>query len=226
LSRKVAQAAIEAVARRFSGNLDQGPGPKAVLTLGGRRAVLDVMTMRARAPSRARVIGPRLRFDKVALSLVARLRTALWEFVPDDRTIVVTVTAPIRVPAKTAAAVEEKVHRLLTNRARPARLRAMIHGNQVQVRILPGGTRRTSKVVGFVHNPDSDASVLIGLTRRFLACIGSGRRVAGERWLVIANQAGLLPPETYRHVCSGLALRTVYERLLVVLPGGRIESLR
>jgi len=118
--------------------------------------------------------------------------------------------------------VEEKVHRLLANRAAPARFRGMVHGNQVRVHIVRGGTRRTSRVIGIVHNPDSEPSVLIELTRRLLACIGSGRRPssesAGERWLIVADEKGLLPLETYRNVCSQLGIGTVFERLLLALP--------
>ena len=221
MSRRAERAAIQTVAKRFSATVARGADlADAVVTIGGRTVALDVMTLRSRAPGRTGVIKPRLRFDKVALGLVARLRTALQGLVPDGRTIVVTVTAPIRVRAKTAAAIEGEVHRLLANRARPARLRAMIHRNQVQVRIVPGGTRRTSKVIGFVHNPDSEPSVLIELTRRLLACLGSGRRPcsesAGERGLIVADEKGLLPLETYRSVCSQLG----------ILPSGRIESLQ
>jgi hypothetical protein len=44
----------------------------------------------------------RLRFDKVALRLVGGLKAALASVVPEGETVAFTITAPIRLPAKTA----------------------------------------------------------------------------------------------------------------------------
>jgi hypothetical protein len=224
-------AIIGAVARHFSATIGHEAEPAgAILRIGGRSFALEVVTMPSPVRSRSGGGKPRLRFDRVALGSIARLRASLQPWVPDRSTIVVTMTAPIRLPSKTTAAIEQKARALLAKRGAPAGVRAMIHGNAVQVRILPGGTSRTSKVIGFVHNPDSDPRVLLELIRRLLLCTGSARGpaagFAGERWLVITDRNGLLPVETHRHFCSQLGLGSAFARLLVMLPGGRIESLR
>ena len=99
------RAAIEAVARRFSATWETGDGesPDAFLTIAGERIALDVAVIDQMFAKRGDLTKPRLRFDKVALRLVRDLQAVLSEAVPDGEAVVLTVTAPIREPAKTAA---------------------------------------------------------------------------------------------------------------------------
>jgi len=225
-STKTEQTAIQAVARHISATLEEGSGSAdAYLTVAGKRIALVATAIESRVARRAKVTKPRLRFDRVALGLVDRLRSALCRSVPDGRTAIVTITAPIRLPSRTAIAMEEKIRKLLATRAAPARLTGTIHGNEIQVHLLKGGTGRTARLIGFVHNPDSDPTILIDLARSLLARIGPGERAAGRRWLVIASGDGPVTLETCRHVCSQLGVRTVFERTLVVLPGGQVATL-
>jgi hypothetical protein len=177
------------------------------MKIDGRRVAINVMTLRA-------VQEPRLRFDRVAIGLVRRLQTALSRSVPDGNTVIVTVTAPIWQDSKTGAVLEERIGRLLAGRR--TQLNATIYGNRIQVRVLKGGGRRTSKLLGFVHNPKPDPSILFDVTRSLLACIGSGKRPASaDRWLIIAHQDGLAPFETARQVCLALRAGSVFKRILV-----------
>lgn len=100
----------------------------------------------------------RLRFDKVVVRLVGRLKTALADRVPDGEALIFTCTAPIRLPGKTAAALEE-LARGLGN----GELRETVHSNQVRVRRVIGVPPNRPKVLGFVHNPESDAGLLVSL---------------------------------------------------------------
>lgn len=223
---KIEPAAIQAVATHFSATVKQGSGPAdAYLTLAGKQIAIVATALESRAARRAKVSKPSLRFDRVALGLVDHLRTALSQSVPDGTTVVATITAPIKLPSRTAAAAEEKVRSLLATRAAPARRTYTIHGNEIQVHLLKGGTRRTAKLIGFVHNPDSDPSILIEVARSLLARIGAGERVAGRRWLVVGSQDGAVPIETCRRVWSQLGVRNLFDRTLAVLPGGRIATL-
>jgi hypothetical protein len=162
---------------------------------------------------------PRLRFDRVAIGLVRRLQASLAKSVPDGKTMIVTITAPIRQDSKTGTALADRIRELLA--ARRAQLRTTIHGNRIQVRVLNGGASRTSKLIGFVHNPKPGSSVLFEVTRSLLASMRSGKRPAkGDRWLVITNQDGLAPVETARQVCRALRARTVFKRILVAERAG------
>ena len=183
------------------------PQAPTYLKIAGRRVAVNVMTF-------AGVQEPRLRFDRVALGLVRRLQASVSKSVPEAKAVIVTVTAPIRQASKTGAALEERIRELLA--AGRAQLKATIHGNRIQVRVLQGGARRTSKLMGFVHNPKPDPSVLFDVTHSLLDCIGSGKRPPrGDRWLIIANQDGLAPVETVRQVCLALRARTVFKRILL-----------
>jgi hypothetical protein len=166
--RKREQAAIEAVARHFSATWETGgeESPDAYLTIAGKRIAVDVTAIKQKIAERGSLAKPRLRFDRVALGLVADLQAALRESIPIGQTVIVTVTAPIRLPSKTAAALEEKI------RIKPA-----------------------------------------------------PKKFRGDRWLVVANEDGLSHIETYRHIYSQLSNPTDFKKILVVLAGGRVETL-
>jgi hypothetical protein len=128
--------------------------------------------------------------------------------------VIVTITAPIRQDSKTGLVLEDKIRELLATRR--ARLKATIYGNRIQVRVLEGGTSQTSKLVGFVHNPKPDPTLLFDITQFVLACIGSGKGPStSDRWLAIANQDGLVPIETVRQVCLALRARRVLKRIFL-----------
>ena len=225
--REREQAAIEALARHFSATWETGEAPPdAYLVVAGKRVAVDVTSIPQLKPGL--VAKPRLRFDRVALRLVEGLQSALHEAVPDGRTLVLTVTAPIRLPAKTAAALEERIRNGLARRPTQVELRETVHGNQVSARLVKGGTRGTAKVIGFVHNPEPEPGALMDMAQSLLECLGAkaGRgapaTVAPDRWLVIVDEDGLLPVETARHIAQ-LAVPTDVTKILVVRADGRVD---
>jgi hypothetical protein len=230
---KQEQAAIETVAKHFSAVWEKGgdDGPDAYLTIAGKRIALEVASVKRKTAERGRAGKPRLRFDKVVLRLIGDLQAALHEAVPDGQAVIVTVTAPIRLPAKTAAALEKLIRGALARRSKQADVKDTIHGNAIRIRLVTGVARRASKVIGFVHNPDSDPDVFLALTQSLLQAIGAAaqerapKKFKGERWLVVTDEDGLSPIETYRQVYSQLGMATGFKRILMLLAGGRVESL-
>jgi hypothetical protein len=211
----------------FSGTWDQGEGPRdAFVSIGGKRIAVSVATL-----DRRFVEKPHLRFDRVALRLVRRLRDALSEAVPDGETVILTVTAPIRLPGRTAAELEGKIRTCLAPGSWAAEIKDTVHGNGIRLRLVKHGFRPAPKLVGFVHNPESDPGVLMDLTSTLIeifsaASVEAARaRSSGERWLVLASEDGSSHIETYRRVCSLLSLPTGVARILMVFAGGRVESL-
>jgi hypothetical protein len=230
--KKQEQVAIEAVAGHFSGTWEKGEDPPdAYVNIAGKRIAVEVTTIKQRMPDQGRLTKPRLRFDRVALGLVRRLQTALRESVPDGTTIILTITAPIQMPSQTAAVLENKIRVCLARRSVQVEARDTIHGNLTRVRLVKGTSTRTSKVIGFVHNRDSYPDVMLDMTQSLLECIGAeaGKRApagfGGDRWLVLANDNGLPHIETYRHVYSRLCIPTDFKKILMVLAGGRVETL-
>jgi uncharacterized membrane protein len=169
----------------------------------------------ARLP-RGTFVKPRLRFDRVVLSLTRRLQEALADAVPEGRTVLVTVTAPIRLAAKTAEALEAAIRAGLARRA-ALDLADTVHGNRVRARLVKGG----SGVIVFVHNPETDAQALLDRAQTLLAATA---RHAGEpeSWLVLDDADGLAYLEVYRHICAGTA---GFAKIFGVFAGGRVETI-
>jgi hypothetical protein len=184
--------------------------PPVTFQIGSKR--ITVVTIRGEK-------APRLRFDKTAVGLVRRLQATLAASVPDGKTLVVTITAPIRQDSKTGLALQDEIAHLL--KSRRTQLKATIHGNRIQVRVLKGGAIQTSKLIGFVHNPEPNPALIFDVTRSLLACMSSEQRPSKcERWLVVSNQDGLAPVETARQVFLALRARSVFKRILVAQSGG------
>jgi hypothetical protein len=223
---------LAAVARHFSATWEKGDGPAGgYLTIAGKRIAVEVRITKQRIAERGGLTKPRLRFDRVALGFVRRLQAALSASVPDGRTLILTITAPIRVPAKTAAALEDNIRTYLARQSGQGEAKHTIHGNQIRVRLVKDASRQTTKVIGFVHNPDSDPDVLFDITLSLIerigakACMDAAAGSAGERWLVLAGDDRLSSIEPYRHVYSQLSILTGFKKILMVLADGRIEAL-
>ncbi|MBV9218908.1 MAG: hypothetical protein JO366_09945 [Methylobacteriaceae bacterium] len=226
------RAALDAVAGHFNATWEKGGSDwaDACMMISGKRAAVEVAAISERLAERGGLRTPRLRFDKAVLRTVGRLQ-ALGEAVPDGEAVIVTITAPIRLPAKTAAALEDRIRMCLARRPAPVEAEDKIHGNRIRVRVMKGAPIRMSKVIGFVHNPDSDPEVLLHVTQSFLQLLGEAtdhrppKDFTGDRWLVVAHEDGLLHVQTYRHICSHLSIPTDFGRILMVLAGGRVETL-
>jgi hypothetical protein len=189
---------------------------------------VDVVPVEAQVPRRSKVTPPRLRFDRVVLRVFERLRTTFRDEVPGGVTVVFTLTAPIRVPGKTVAVMEERIRALLGKRTSRGLLTETIHGNEVRIRILRGVKTATAPLVGFVHNRDSDTAILFDLTHALLQCVGSiGRARTGTsagRWLAIAMEDEPLWTETYRYVCAQVFAQTDFKRVLLVAADGEVSA--
>jgi hypothetical protein len=101
-------------------------------TVAKSRAI-DANTVEREIIARLRAAKLRLRFDKVALRLVGGLKAALASDVPKGQTVVFTIAAPIRLPGKTAQALEKMVRG-----ATDVERREVVHDNEVRTRRLTG----------------------------------------------------------------------------------------
>ncbi len=222
-----AKVALEVVARRFSTTIEQGEdSPFAYLEFEGRKVAVEV-TMLALGREVASISArPRLRFDKAVLRVVGRLQAALSDIVLDGSAIVFTMTAPIRLAAKTAADLEARIRECLSNGR--DEIEDTIHGNRIRVRVLTGGPRSVSKVVGFVHNPETDSRLLLDMSQALLACLGAARKetsAESERWLIVAVDRGPTQIEAWRQVWLQLSIETGFAKILIVSAGGQVETL-
>jgi hypothetical protein len=113
---------------------------------------------------------PRLRFDRVAQRLVRSLRARLQAAVPARRALVITVTAPIRLPARTVAEATERLRRRL-----PQDFDGRVCGNRVRARLLPARAPEAPRVIVLVHNPRPGPAALFRLVAGWLSSPGGGR---------------------------------------------------
>jgi hypothetical protein len=228
---KQERTAVEAVAKLFSATWEKGTDPPdAYIIVAGKRVAVDIATLKNRGTGRGNAVKPRLRFDKVATGLIERLQTTFSDIVPAGMTVLLTITAPIRLPSKTAVALEDKIQTLLARESQGRDEKDTIHGNPVRIRFLRGGSERAPKMIGFVHNSDSDPVLLLEMTRESLELISdaAGRRASrltGDRWLVVISARGSSCLEAYRYIYSQLGMATDFSKILLVFGDGRIEAL-
>lgn len=225
--KKQERTAIDAVARRFSATWEEGADPpEAYIRVAGKRVAVDIATLKRRSPGEGHAAKPRLRFDKVATRVIRRLQASLDETVPDGMTVLLTITAPIRLPSKTAAALEDKIRTLLGRESPGRNEKGTIHGNRVHIRLVKVKCERAPQLIGFVHNSDSDPLQLLSMTRDLLELItaAAGRR-ARDRWLVLVSAGGISGLEAYRYICSQLRRATNFKKVLMVSGDGRVGLL-
>ena len=99
-----------------------------------------------------------LRFDRVALRVLAEVRAFVEAAAPAGVGVLMTLTAPIRLPGRTVEAVTAELGGRLSGPAQGGDLVLAMHGNEVRLRVLSGvGAER---FVGFVHNPGSAERLL------------------------------------------------------------------
>lgn len=230
--KKEERTAIEAVAKQFSATWGKGGDPSdASMVVAGKRVAVQIATLKPRGIGQGKDAKLRLRFDKGVTRLIGRLRATLDETVPKGMAVLVTVTAPIRLPSKTAASLEEKIQTLL-GRGSPGRdEKATIYGNRVRMRLLRHKSERTPKLIGFVHNSDSDPLLLLNMTRELLALMtaeagGRAARRAGDRWLLVITAGGISCLAAYRYIYSQLGIATGFKKILMAFGDGRIGMLK
>lgn len=101
---------------------------------------------------------PALRFDKVATRLVDCVSDAVRDAVPSGKRVIFAVTAPIRLPSKTAADLERRILEAIATSA--ARVETTLHGNEIRIWIVAAAAGKP-RVSGLVHNPGPTADDLL-----------------------------------------------------------------
>jgi len=109
-----------------------------------------------------------LRFDKVAIRLLANLRASAAQVVPNDKTLIVTITAPVKLPAKTRHELEGQIKSFLKSGNRAPDYSATIFQNQMSIRIVTSSSKQGVKFAGLVHNPNIEAKWLLDLATQWL----------------------------------------------------------
>jgi hypothetical protein len=221
------RAAIEAVAKNFSATWNS-LDPQ--ITVGRKRVDLQIATLKRRGTAKRYAAKPRLRFDKVATRVLNRLQVSAGDTVPRGITVALTITAPIRLASKTVASLEDTMRALFVRKRLGRDEQITIRGNRVRIRVLRNESARAPKLIGFVHNSDTDPILLLDLTRQVLELFNArvGRRTprpAGERWLVVTSTERIPYLEAYRCIYSQLRTPTSFKKILIVFGDGKVGTL-
>ena len=133
----------------------------------------------------ARLHGPAarrlgLRFDRVALRVIDELRQIAEHSAPEHVAVLVTLTAPIKEPAKTVIGIANRLKPLFARDSTGRNVRATICGNGVRIRLVRRPTPLAPALIGFVHNPESDARRLLDLGAAWVDSRPSGPGPATE----------------------------------------------
>jgi len=108
-----------------------------------------------------------LRFDKVVVRLLGGLRACVEHANPGDKTVFMTITAPIKLPGKTQNELDVIVRDSLDRRTHIGDRQMTIFKNAVRLRILESHSKRKHKFVGMVHNPGTDPIMLLDLATQW-----------------------------------------------------------
>jgi hypothetical protein len=109
-----------------------------------------------------------LRFDRVVVRVLGELRSFAEGATPGGVTILVTISAPIRLPAKTVEDLKREIGALQSVGAPHADHSAMVQGNHVRMRTVRQSSRPALALIGFVHNPTSAPELLLDLAEQWL----------------------------------------------------------
>ncbi|MBL7787539.1 MAG: hypothetical protein JNM36_16660 [Chitinophagales bacterium] len=109
-----------------------------------------------------------LRFDKVVVRLLGNLRTLVEEVSPEKRIVLMTITAPIKLAAKTEYELEQQIKSILSSDNGNDDLFMSVFQNKIRLRIINFSSNHVVKFVGLVHNPSTDAKLLLDLTTAWL----------------------------------------------------------
>ena len=220
---KQERTAIEAVAKKLSATWEESSSaPDPCIIVNGQRIAVDVVSIKRRPPLQANAPKPRLRFDKAVTQLMDRLQATSRETVPDGVTVLLAITSPIRLGTKTAAVLEGKIQMLVARGSRQRDETYTIHENRVRIRSVTVEAGRAPKLIGFVHNPDTDPLLLFTMTRELL---GLTSAQAGTRWLVVISSRDSSHLAAYRYIHSQLPLATGFQKVLMVFGDGCVGVL-
>jgi hypothetical protein len=128
---------------------------------------LDILREGGLSPS---TLG--LRFDRVVVWVLADLRSFVEAAMPGSLSVLVTMSAPVRLPAKTVSDVKARITALVAAGLPRADSSAIVHGNSVRLRLLEHPAQAPMRLIGFVHHPRAAPETLLDLAEQWLRARG------------------------------------------------------
>ncbi len=108
-----------------------------------------------------------LRFDKVALRLLRSLQNEIAKEELKTKTIVLTITAPIKLPARTEYELVKQIKAIVASGKKNNSSRSIL-GNRTQIRVITQSLESGIHFIGLVHNQNVSSTTLVNMTARWL----------------------------------------------------------
>jgi hypothetical protein len=109
-----------------------------------------------------------LRFDKVVVRLLGSLRGYVERANLEEKAILITITAPIKLAGKTQHELEAGILEFLGRKSHVKDRQMTIFKNKVRIRIVESSAKGKNRFVGLVHNPGTDSKMLLDLATKWL----------------------------------------------------------
>ncbi len=109
-----------------------------------------------------------LRFDRVATRVINDLHEFADDEVPRGSTILVTITAPIRLPSKTTSELCSSVNAIQSGATVRRDKQVSINGNGCRLRVVRHSNPSAPKLLGAVHNLTSDPRIILEILEEWL----------------------------------------------------------
>lgn len=113
-----------------------------------------------------------LRFDRVVVAVLSELRNFAESVSPKHLTVLVAITAPIRLPAKTVHDLQRDIGELLLSRGPVGDRIAAVRGNDTRLRLVAPAPEMAPRLIGFVHDRETRPETLFDLAERWLRTSG------------------------------------------------------
>lgn len=109
-----------------------------------------------------------LRFDKVVIRLLGNIRIAIEKEIPKDYAVILTMTAPIKHPAKTENGIIENFKEIFVHRKQLNDTLLTVFKNDVHLIFIKPSSKKFINFIGFVHNKDIDSKYLLDIASKWL----------------------------------------------------------
>lgn len=220
---------INHVARTYSGNWRPGENPPdAYLKLHNKSIAVEISTLVQHVQSVLNQSRSRYSDDESALRIIQEIKDAIPAFLLNGRTVILTLSPPIKKFRQTRNQLELAVrNELLTNNDVDTNVE--IHGNEISIQIKSYGEPADATVVGAVMHRTSSPDILQNTRFSLENMIGvksdKCAALTPPIWLALLNDYWLADPATYRQAMKMLSVTHPFVKILLVSGNGLVTEL-
>jgi len=227
------QFCIEAVVSSVGGRWSEGEEPPdAYLNTGNERIAVEISTLTQYVTDQNTGSRPRLSGDTTAIRLCNELNHDLKNDIPENRTVLLILSAPIYRARKLKPKLSAEIMALVGSAASDdVTVTHEIMGNKITIHHIPDDRHSGKKIVGAVQNEKSSADILANATAILADRIHiktqkcESLQSCDSLWLVLFNDYWLADIDTYRQAVSKLSIDHPFEKILIVSGSKSVEIL-